>query len=160
MWPYLRPPWTDSYQIWAVEVFLSHSNDKRYSKWWNALKKNCDVITSGSLMSKKKLCDAFASHLLRLVCNRPWLPLQLIVWNQRTKFTKPRQYTAWSGGWCMQRKHILLTFLWKSDTNMLKQGSENLKSNTTILLGQMVLDENNILHVWINNPLLAYSWTS
>ena len=40
------PPWTDSHQIWAEDVFLSCSTETWYPKCWNAKKVFCDVITS------------------------------------------------------------------------------------------------------------------
>ena len=48
MRPYLGPPWTDSHQIWAVDVF--HHAPPRYG-------------IQNAEMQKKSFCDVIASVL-------------------------------------------------------------------------------------------------
>ena len=69
MRPYLGPPWTDSHQIWAVDVF--HHAPPRYGIRNAAMQKKvfCDVIASvlysvsswhsGDFCNFRKLCSLY-----------------------------------------------------------------------------------------------------
>ena len=72
MWPYLRPPWTNSCQIWCVRVFhhvllkYGHENAEMQKKKKKKKKKIHDVTLQYSIGKLKHVCICLPRKMLTL----------------------------------------------------------------------------------------------